>query len=145
MVFSIPCFASENSQKSTESGVMLTPTEIEYVESRKNKPLIVAVSSDMPPVEFYDKECNQFSGFNIEIYKLISDKTGLTFTFVPRGTGLETKKQIADNQIQIVGSLSNNKAVADALNVTTSHPIYTNTISLISKTHGMVRQILLKI
>ena len=34
------------------------------------------------PIEYYDEETNKFSGINADIFKLISDMTGLKFSFV---------------------------------------------------------------
>lgn len=134
VLFSLmPCFASASQPGYAESMILLTPEEAEFVSAHRNRPLVVAVSQDLAPVEYYDSEAGAFSGFIIELYELISETTGLRFTYVPRGHTETTTAQIANGEIQLVGSLSTRPAVAASLNVTTTMPIFSNNVSLVSR------------
>ncbi len=129
-----PCLAEDASLSGAVSGsVALTAEEEAYVQRRQGEPLVVAASTDMAPMEYYDEESGAFGGFNVDVYQLISRKTGLQFSFAPRMDAQETRRQLENGEVQIIGSLANNQAVADALNVALSKPFYTNTVSLISK------------
>lgn len=129
----LPCRAADSQTECDISTVLLTAEEAAYVSAHQENPLVVAISEDLAPVEFYDDEIGAFSGFIIELYELIAQKTGLRFSYVLRSDSETTRNQIADGKIQLVGSLSAHAGVADALNVTVSNPFYSNTVSLISK------------
>ena len=126
------CFAKPTKANDTAK-VMFTPKEQEYIDSHKDTPLVVAASTDMSPLEFYDAESKQFDGLVIKLYDLIAGRTGLHFIFVARGSNEQTKQAIAAGEIQMVGSLNNSPAVTSALGIIPSAPFYHNTISLISK------------
>ncbi len=127
------CFADDTQTKSEEATILLSSEESEYVNSHKDHPLTVAISEDMAPVEYLDEKTGEYTGFIVELYELIAQKTGLSFTYISRGNSETTRNQIANGEVQFVSSLSNRKVVTDELNVTASTPIYSNTVSLVSK------------
>ncbi|NLA70622.1 MAG: response regulator [Clostridiales bacterium] len=131
--FAMPCFAVNDVTDFNVSKVTLTEEEQAYVEAHKDNPIAVAISDDLSPVEYYDKKAGEYQGFVVALYDLITKETGLKFSFVARGNNEETRQQIADGTIQLVGSLSNNPAVTSTFGVVASTQFYTNAISVITK------------
>lgn len=134
--------AEENQSDSTaaEAGSLDTSTTPEftaeeqaYIQQHQGTPLVVAISNDMAPAEYYDTKSGSYAGFIIDIYNLISQKTGLAFAYTSRGDNADTKARIADGELQIISSLANSQQVANAMNVSLTFPFYTSTFSLVSK------------
>lgn len=133
LVTTQPCFASEVNSEDIKSTICFTSKEQEYIDSHKDNPLVVAISTDMTPVEYYDEETSNYAGFTVELYDLVGKMTGLKFKYVARGSVEETRQAISNGSLQMVGSLANNENVASALGVIPSNPYYSITISLVSK------------
>lgn len=66
-----------------------TKEEMELIENVDK--LIVAVYDNKRPISYYDEETEEFSGLAVELMRLMGDKIGIEFVFVP-----VTTKRISD-------------------------------------------------
>lgn len=111
--------------------ISLTREEREFIENCES--LAVAVFKDMPPVEYYDEKANVYRGITVDVYEKISDYTGLKFHYVQQESLEELAREIEAGNIRIVGSLSSEPSVVEQLQVQLTSPIYTNSISIVTK------------
>lgn len=125
--------ASDTTSQDASMLTDLTADEQDYIMQHQDVPLVVAVSDDMAPAEYYDANSASFAGFTVDVFDLIAHKTGLTFTLTTRRSNAETRQKLADGELQIVSALADRPEVADALDVAVSDPFFTNTVSLVSK------------
>lgn len=130
--FSYTCLAAESEPEQTDTQrVTLTDEENEFI--KKCEPLLVAVADDMAPVEYFDERTGTFRGITIDVLKRISDETGLQFICVKRNNTEKLLRQMDTGEIRLVGSLKADSSEARRLCQKVTAPIYTNSISAISK------------
>lgn len=109
----------------------LSKAEIEYVKN--SDPIVVAISTDMSPVEYYDEKSGTYKGIVVDALKTVSDYSGLTFEFIPRQSATVLNSQLQTGQIQLVSSVVCSEEFDNELDVTASDPYYMNSIVLVAK------------
>ncbi len=107
-----------------------TKEELEYIHS--NPEIIVAISANMAPMEYYDEEDKCFKGIVVDTYDELSECTGLQFKFVERKSVEEVKAAMNDGKVTILGSVANLPDIASVLNVKLSNDFNQNTTSVIT-------------
>lgn len=75
------------------------------VEEPTNKDTIyIAGDPDMYPIEYYDTEEKEYKGILPELYKKISDKSGIEFSYINSGTRNEQYRLAKNKQVEIVSA-----------------------------------------
>ena len=90
------------------------------------KPLRVLVGNRWQPYEFYDARTKSFSGYIVDLFKKVSDITGLDFDFVYEGT-------YSDTAVDIVALSENNLAKAEKKGYKITEPFLSLPFTLIYK------------
>lgn len=111
--------------------LLLTRQETEYIQSAGT--LTVAASVDMAPIEYYDERAGAFSGTTVDLYRRISELTGLRFRFVRREDAPALIAQMESGEVQLVGALAQNPAVAAALHIEQTKPFSESAMSLVTR------------
>lgn len=79
---------------------IFTKAEKEYI---KNAGVLKAVyDPSWAPIEYNDDNTGSFSGINADIFRLISDMTGLQFSFIKTDSYSESLKMITNNDADIL-------------------------------------------
>lgn len=112
--------------------VSLTREEQEYVENVGT--IKVAIHSGMNPVEFYDEQTEQFEGIIVDTYRLISEYTGLNFEFVLREDAETVKEQLKAGEIQIIGNIVKDDAIAEEYHAELTDFFFESTITVVLNT-----------
>lgn len=108
---------------------IFTEKEKEFI--RNAKPLKAVYDPLWAPIEYYDEETGQFSGINADIFKLISDITGLRFSFVKTDSYSASLKMITDSRADILTGIDNDTHWADQHNLTLTDPYLSASIVLV--------------
>lgn len=111
--------------------ISLTREEREFIENCGT--LTVALSWDMPPVEYYDEEADTYRGITVDVLEKIAAFTGLKFEYVRRKGLEEMLREMEEGNIHMIGSLSADPFVAEQMHVQVTDPVYTNSISIVTK------------
>lgn len=115
----------------------LSEAEREYVRSAGT--ITVAISTDMAPIEYYDGAASEFCGLIPDLLALISDRVGLSFTYVPREDVDTLNAQLRSGEVQMVASVVCLSEFSSALEVTLSDAFYDNGIMLVKKDSDAAR------
>ncbi len=103
--------------------------EKEYI---KNAGILKVVYDPVwAPIEYYDEETGKFSGINADIFQLISEMTGLRFSFVRTDSYAESLRQIADYEADILTGIDNDIHWANQHNLMLSDPYLVASIVLV--------------
>ena len=94
---------------------------------------MVAISTDMSPVEYYDDKSGTYKGIVVDALKTVSDYTGLTFEFAPRQSATVLNSQLQTGQIQLISSVVCSEDFDNELDVTSSDPYFMNSVVLVAK------------
>lgn len=98
----------------------------------KNAGVIHAVfNAYLPPIEYFDTESKQFSGINADIMKLISEKSGLKFSYLKSGSYTEALKKIADRETVLLTGACQNAYWADQHDLLLTEPYLTAAVVLV--------------
>ncbi len=73
-------------------------------EPTKKDAIYIAGDPDMYPVEYYDTEENEYKGIMPEIYKKISEQSGIDFAYINAGTVNEQYRLAKNEQVEIVSA-----------------------------------------
>ncbi len=111
----------------------LTPEEKEYIA--KSKPIEISYDAFWPPFEQYDEATQSIQGINYEILKLISDLTGLKFTFMHGLTYAEALESLSLGNTQMHLSYDTNPKKAEELNSIISNTFLETPIAMIGKNY----------
>jgi len=103
-----------------------------FIES--SGPIKVAVSPDLAPIESYDSNTREFSGFTVDVLDLVSLYSGLKFELVPRGTSEELMAQLASSEVSLVSSIATDAAVCKQLGLEASDAFFVSDLSIIYRT-----------
>lgn len=90
------------------------------------------MSTDMAPTEYYDSEEDTFKGIAVDTFQLLSEYTGLTFSFVPRGNSTELREGIKEGTIDLVASTAYDEKITTQLYLTPTEPYYDNGITIVT-------------
>lgn len=105
--------------------------EREYMKSVGN--ITVAISTDMEPIEYYDEASGTYCGLIPDTLTAITEKTGLSFTYVPRKDIDTLNTQLENGDVQLVASVVSLTNVSDYLEITDSDSFYDNGLTLVTK------------
>ncbi len=94
----------------SKNKIKFNNSEISYIN--KTKTINVCMDLDFPPYTL-EKE-NHFSGISINFFNLLSQKTGLSFNYVPISNRTKGASYIKNNRCKLIPHLSSHK---------TSHPL----------------------
>jgi len=83
------------------------------------------------PIEFYDENTNTFSGITSDIFKLISDTSGLKFNFIKTNSFSESLNIIKNGGADILCGFGNEKKWSEKQNITLSNPYFSSSIFLV--------------
>lgn len=98
----------------------LSEDELRYI---KNHPVVrVAHDPDHFPVEAYNRSANSCSGITYEIFRKISDDTGLKFDYIPTESFAEALTVISDGKADIICGINDDYNVADKHNLYLAEP-----------------------
>lgn len=109
----------------------LSKEEKAYIAS--SKPIIVAISMDLEPMEYYDKKAGKYSGIVVDSFDLIAEYTGLKFRYISRQDMPDLKKQMKNGEVQLIASVSNDINISEKWGVDLSLPYYDNSIAMVVK------------
>lgn len=74
--------------------------------------IYIAGNPDLYPVEYYNTETECYEGILPEIYKRISDNTGISFSYIGAGKENRQKELCKNNQVEIVSAYIQGKVSA---------------------------------
>ncbi|MCC8421331.1 transporter substrate-binding domain-containing protein [Photorhabdus thracensis] len=77
---------------------IFSPQEKAWV--KKNPVVNVAISRTAPPYSFLDKD-GQLAGLDVDILRLLGEKSGITFNFIPADGAVGIKKLLQDGEAQM--------------------------------------------
>ncbi len=73
-------------------------------EPTNKNTIYIAGDPDMYPIEYYDTEDREYKGILPELYKKISDSSGIDFSYIDSGTQNEQYRLAKNNQVEIVSA-----------------------------------------
>ena len=114
-----------------DTDLRLTRDEADFIAAAQ--PLNVAVSVDMAPIEYYDEKTGAYRGVTIDLYRRITEMTGLQFNFVQRMDEAVLIAEMEHGEVQLVGALAQSDSVASALRLTQTKAFSDNSMALITK------------
>ncbi len=117
-------------------GNVYTQTALSAVEQAYTKsaaPIVVAISTDMAPSEYYDKDSGEYRGIIPDTLALVSAYTGLSFTFVPRESTRILNEQLMLGEVQLVASVACVDGYSSSLEMTPTRPFYDDGIAVVAK------------
>ena len=78
---------------------------VEYTkEPTGGKTVYVAGNPDMYPIEYYDSDSKTYKGILPDLYKEISESTGLDFTYIRSGSKNEQNRLAKNRQAEIISA-----------------------------------------
>lgn len=78
---------------------------VEYTkEPTGGKTVYVAGNPDMYPIEYYDSDAKTYKGILPDLYKEISESTGLDFTYIRSGSKNEQNRLAKNRQAEIISA-----------------------------------------
>lgn len=66
--------------------------------------IYIAGNPDMYPVEYYDEQTGSYKGILPELYKRISEESGIDFSYVSAGNDNQQKRMAENEQVEIVSA-----------------------------------------
>ena len=66
--------------------------------------IYIAGDPDMYPIEYYDTQAKEYKGIVPELYKKISDSSGIDFSYINSGTSIEQYRLAINKQVEIVSA-----------------------------------------
>ena len=66
--------------------------------------IYIAGDPDMFPIEYYDTQAKEYKGIVPELYKKISDSSGIDFSYINSGTSNEQYRLAKNKQVEIVSA-----------------------------------------
>jgi GGDEF domain-containing protein len=73
-------------------------------EPANGNTVYIAGDPDMYPIEYYDEQANEYKGILPELYKKISDESGIDFSYINAGTVNEQFRLAKNKQVEIVSA-----------------------------------------
>lgn len=76
------------------------------VSAEAAAPLVVYVAGnpDLYPIEYYDASAKQYRGLMPDIYRLLSEQTGYTFSYLQPGNGSSQEQMVKNGQAEILSA-----------------------------------------
>lgn len=98
-----------------------TREELDYINSKKD--VICIYDPSWAPLEYYDEKTGEIKGINPDIFKLISNYTGLTIHYEPSLSFTEALEKIDDQTVDIISCIYHdyNWAQTNNLYITSSY------------------------
>lgn len=109
--------------------LVLTQEEKEYIKNIGE--LKATYDPDWSPFEYYDSASDSFSGINADIFRLISDTTGLQFSYENSSSYDEALKKLNNHSVDILVSMDNNPNWAAKHNAVISDSFLITSIILV--------------
>ena len=66
--------------------------------------VFVAGNPDLYPIEYYDSSSEQYCGLMPEIYEILSENTGYTFTYINKGSANEQERMAKNGQAEMISA-----------------------------------------
>lgn len=108
--------------------------EKDYI--KQAKPIKIALAEDVAPIEYYDSQNKIFRGIVPDIIKLIAQKSGLQFQYVPRTTFENTRSQLASGEVTLLASVVNKPEMADFWKIDQTDPYCANSLSVVVRNNA---------
>lgn len=84
---------------------LFTAEEKEFIKNAG--PLKTVYDPAWAPIEYYDEETGTFSGINSDIFKMISDMTGLKFSYIKTSSYAVALDKITNGKVEILTGIDN--------------------------------------
>ncbi|MDF3001515.1 MAG: signaling protein [Bacillota bacterium] len=98
----------------------------------KNSGVLSAVfNAYLPPIEYFDKESNGFTGINADIMALISEKSGLKFSYLKAHSYTEALRKISDDQAVMLTGAGQSAYWSDLHGLLLTEPYLTASVVLV--------------
>ena len=94
---------------------IFTQSEKEFIKNAA--PLKTVYDPKWAPIEYYDVKSGNFSGINADIFKLISDMSGLKFSFVKTSSYAEALKMITNGDADVLTGIDSDAHWANQHNL----------------------------
>lgn len=91
-------------EKTTDSRPLLTREEITYIKNQ-TEPITVGMLRNRFPISFYNEESEQIEGIMADIFKLISEKTGIQFELQSIPLGQKPLNLLKQGNYDVVSGL----------------------------------------
>ncbi|WP_118984877.1 transporter substrate-binding domain-containing protein [Photorhabdus sp. CRCIA-P01] len=72
---------------------------------KRNPVVNVALNRNVPPYSFLDKN-GQITGLDVDILRLLGEKSGITFNFIPTDDAVGIKKRLEDGEAQMTSMIN---------------------------------------
>lgn len=90
---------------STTQEPVFTPSEKEFIQD--TAPINVVYSSNQSPLSYLDTAAGKFSGVVADLFTMISNTTGLRFTYIPEENYKDALDAVKDGSAEIIASVAN--------------------------------------
>lgn len=108
---------------------LFTEEEKEYI---RNAGVLKAVYDPaLPPIEYYDNKTGKYAGITADIFQLISDMTGLRFSFEKTGSYSDALKKISDGEADILTGIDSDVQWASRHNLSPTDSYLSASIVLV--------------
>lgn len=90
---------------STAQEPVFTQSEKNFI--RESSPINVVYSSNRTPLSYTNPATGQFSGVVADLFTIISDTTGLRFSYIPKENYTDMLGAVKDGSAQVIASVAN--------------------------------------
>lgn len=111
----------------------LTWTKQEQKYMNQDNLIRVAVLPSNEPIQYFDEKTNEFKGITADIYSLITEKTGLIFSFIQVDTEKEALDLVEKHEVDIVSNIISDYSFANEADLILSEPYLEDRVALVKR------------
>jgi diguanylate cyclase (GGDEF)-like protein len=113
---------------------VFTQEEKEFIKNAA--PLKTVYDPEWAPIEYYNGESGEFAGINADIFKLISDVSGLKFSYIKTPSYTEALKMITNGDVDVLTGIDSDAHWANQHNLMQTDTFLSASIVLVKNVNA---------